>query len=670
MEVKLLNPWLAALGIALAVILAASALVLRKRHRRKAGLRAANTQRVRALPAYRRKRAAGLIFRTVLAAGLTAALFAALMLAARPYARTDVRENASRRDIFLCMDISASGCPGLSGFVEELRNQVPELNGDQIGISLFNTSAMQYVPVTEDYRFVSGRLEELEAYLRAAEAFQEEFADRYDYLHEIPQESLERYRELNAALDAFDRGVTAGYEVKGTSAVSEGLAACLFSFPELRTEARSRIILLVTDNLPEYRDEPLATLEEVAAMCAFDGVTVYGICPDIRPEYPEAAARAAEAADRMKAAVESTGGAFFRLDGSAGAEQILAEVRRHARAETKTVTRAENRDAPEGWRRMLYAGLGLSLAALLFLLIRLRGRVFAGASLRKKLAAAAVFLAAAACTVLIVVRPMRMDREEDVRTTNLDVCFAVDTTISMWAEDGPGGGTRMEAVKADIAAIMDALPGSSFSLVRFDNGAQVLAPYIQGTAVLEECLEQIGIPSYAIAEGSSLNTVHDTLAAMVRASGERAGVRKTVVFLLSDGESTDGSALARFSDIGAEVDEGAVLGYGTAAGGRMNYPGRGYIQDTARGTDALSVIDEENLKAVARDLGVKYIRGGDRESRNVDQVLNGIRRMSRSTALHAGDKTGWKETYHYYAGILALILAACLFRLLYRGNLL
>ena len=298
MEVKLLNPWLAALGIALAVILAASALVLRKRHRRKAGLRAANTQRVRALPAYRRKRAAGLIFRTVLAAGLTAALFAALMLAARPYARTDVRENASRRDIFLCMDISASGCPGLSGFVEELRNQVPELNGDQIGVSLFNTSAMQYVPVTEDYRFVSGRLEELEAYLRAAEAFQEEFADRYDYLHEIPQESLERYRELNAALDAFDRGVTAGYEVKGTSAVSEGLAACLFSFPELRTEARSRIILLVTDNLPEYRDEPLATLEEVAAMCAFDGVTVYGICPDIRPEDPEAAARAAEAADR------------------------------------------------------------------------------------------------------------------------------------------------------------------------------------------------------------------------------------------------------------------------------------------------------------------------------------------------------------------------------------
>ena len=58
------------------------------------------------------------------------------------------------------------------------------------------------------------------------------------------------------------------------------------------------------------------------------------------------------------------------------------------------------------------------------------------------------------------------------------------------------------------------------------------------------------------------------------------------------------------------------------------------------------------------------------DCRNLDQVLNGIRRMSRSTALHAGDKTGWKETYHYYAGILALILAACLFRLLYRGNLL
>jgi hypothetical protein len=670
MEIKLINPGLVILGFALAAVLAAVALIFRKRAGRKISLRAANTQRLRAHPLYRQKRLEGIAWRALLAAGLVTSLTASLFLAARPYQHNAVREKVTRRDIFLCMDISSSSCPGLSGFTEEFRRMVPDLEGDQVGISLFNTSAMQYVPVTEDYSFVSQRLDGLEQYFRSAEAFQAEFADKYDYVYEIPQDQLPRYEELNASLAAFDRGVTAGYEVKGTSVVGEGLAACLFSFPELRTETRSRIILLVTDNLPEYLDEPLATLEQVAEMCAYDGVTVYGIYPDIRSDDPEEAAKISNAQEQMKKAVESTGGAFYRMDSSFSAEQILADIRSRARAESRTVTSTTDVDTPEGWRRMLYAGLGLTMFLLLLMVLRLRGRIFGAWSLRRKLATSAVFLAAAACTVLIVVRPMQADRQEDIRTTNLDVCFAVDTTISMWAEDYDGGETRMSGVRKDITAIMDALPGSCFSLVRFDNGAQILAPYIQNISVIEECLDQISIPSYATAEGSTLNTVHDALADMVRASDEKAGVRKTVLFLMSDGEITDGSALMSFSDIGGGADDGAVLGYGTAAGGRMNYPGKGYIRDTAREKDALSVMDEENLKAVARDLGIKYVHSGEKEAGKLSRVLEGIRRMSRSTALHAGDRTGWKETYHYYAGILALILMICLFRLLNRGNLL
>ena len=42
---------------------------------------------------------------------------------------------------------------------------VSGLDGDRIGISLFNTSSVQYVPMTDDYDFVLRRLEELETYL-------------------------------------------------------------------------------------------------------------------------------------------------------------------------------------------------------------------------------------------------------------------------------------------------------------------------------------------------------------------------------------------------------------------------------------------------------------------------------------------------------------------------
>ena len=102
----------------------------------------------------------------------------------------------------------------------------------------------------------------------------------------------------------------------------------------------------------------------------------------------------------------------------------------------------------------------------------------------------------------------------------------------------------------------------------------------------------------------------------------------------------------------------------------MNYPGQGYLRDTARGEDARSVIDEENLTAVARDLGVMYLHRQGEGAGELDLLLKRIRHLSRVTALQSGERTGWAETYHYFAAILALILMGCLFRLLRRGSLL
>ena len=655
------------LGLAVTAALVITALVLRRKRVRRARLRAANTARFRALPAYRRKKLESLLYRTALTAGLIASLAAAVLLAARPYESNTVQEEIDAKDIFLCMDVSASSCQGVAGFVEEFRDMVPALEGDQIGISLFNTSSMQYVPVTDDYRFLLQRLDELAAYFSAADEFRRDYTDVYSFVHEIPESRRARYEALNAVLSAFDRGTTAGYEVKGTSIVSEGLASCLFSFPELYTQPRPRIILLVTDNLPQCVGEPLTTLAEAAQMCAYNDVVVYGIYPAV--EAADTEAETGLAKDGLKAAAEATGGMFFDLGGSAGPAEILEEIRKREKTVSKTVIAMQDMDRPEGWRVLLFTGLGVALAALLFLLIK-NGRLFRAWPARKIAAAAAVFAASAACAVLIGIRPMRVDRSMDIRTTNLDVCFAVDTTISMWAEDFDGQEQRMDGVRADVNRIITALPGSSFSLVRFDNGAQVMAPYIRNITVVQDCMDAIDPPSYAIAEGSSPNIVHDTLASMIKASKEKEGARKTIVFLFSDGEITNGLSLMRFNDLEGGIDQGAVLGYGTADGGRMQYPGIGYLRDTTRRTDARSVIDEANLKSIAKDLGVSYLHRERKETLQLDQVLNRIRRLSLNTSLKNGDRTGWKETYYYFARILALILAGCLFRLIRRGSLL
>ena len=276
------------LGIIIAAAVAAVAYYLKKRNKKGKPLRVANSARLKSHPLYKKALMQSRVFRILSTAGIILSLTAALFLSARPYRRSAFKENVNRRDIFLCIDLSPSNYRGVKDLVNEFSHVVEGLDGDRIGISVFNTSSVRYVPMTDDYDFALERLEALAGYLAAEEEFTTKYVDRYDSVYDILREgtlkaqettnrTLDRVRK--AMLSTFDKGTTAGYEVKGTSAVGEGLASCLFSFPELSKEERTRAIILVTDNHEELFDDPLVTLEESAQMCAQNKVTVFGIYP-------------------------------------------------------------------------------------------------------------------------------------------------------------------------------------------------------------------------------------------------------------------------------------------------------------------------------------------------------------------------------------------------------
>ena len=123
-----------------------------------------------------------------------------------------------------------------------------------------------------------------------------------------------------------------------------------------------------------------------------------------------------------------------------------------------------------------------------------------------------------------------------------------------------------------------------------------------------------------------------------------------------------------FSELHGLVDNGAVLGYGTAAGGRMNYPGRGYIKNVSDGTVALSHIDEDALQQVAGDLGLLYINETNDPGSALSTRLQTIRLMSRDAFFADGNRTGYLETYHYFAAFVGLLLLVWLFLTIYRGG--
>ncbi len=188
---------------------------------------------------------------------------------------------------------------------------------------------------------------------------------KYDSVYDIPEAERPRYEELNRIMAAFDEGITAGYEIKGTSAIGEGLASCLFSFPELNTEDRTRLILFLTDNHEELLDAPLVTLSDAAEMCAVDNVAVFGIYHGSGAEDEAAQVEKEE----MQAAVEQTMGQFYDSGGSLTAEEILEDIRSRETALTNTATSVKNEDEPGIWIPILAAGVALLTIVTLYSII-------------------------------------------------------------------------------------------------------------------------------------------------------------------------------------------------------------------------------------------------------------------------------------------------------------
>ena len=670
MGVSYHNPGALIIGGILAAAVCLIAFILRKKPDISNSLRAANTRRLKEHPLYKRKILEARIFRILAIAGIIISLVAAVFLTSRPYKSERVKDTVSRRDIFLCIDSSSSNYSGVKELVQEFREIVTGLDGDRIGISLFNTSSVQYVPMTDDYDFALQRLDALEGYLGAQEEFMTNFAQKYESVYDIPESERSRYEELNRIMASFDSGVTAGYELKGTSAIGEGLASCLFSFPELTDEERTRIIIFVTDNRPELLGDPLVTLMDAAEMCAFDKVRVLGVCPVSGADAGDPAqgsggnSAGGSNVDEMREAAKLTGGKLYEPGTILTAQMILEDIKAIENQSTKTTTATVESDTPQFWFYILAAGFAIIAATTLYILVK-RG-IGKGKS-RRGLTALLLLLAMLAGVVAVGIRPMYLSPDSEIKTTNLDVAFVVDTTISMWAEDHKGG-TRIDGVRKDIRSIMEALPGSSFSLITFDNGAQILTPFSQDIIAVEDMLDDLSMPSYSTSQGSSLNTSYEALHMMVESAARKGKDRKTVVFMFSDGETTNGSTLQSFKDLGRLIDNGAVLGYGTENGGAMYYPGRGYIRNNTNGEKARSRIDETTLRQIADDLSVSYINETADSGTSLAGRLRSVQMMSREAAFSSGLREGYTETYHYFAMFVEFLLLIWLFLTIFRGG--
>lgn len=236
-------------------------------------------------------------------------------------------------------------------------------------------------------------------------------------------------------------------------------------------------------------------------------------------------------------------------------------------------------------------------------------------------------VAMAALLLVIAIRPtIPGEGQGPTVSGGLEVYFVVDTTSSMAAEDygdtyvNEEGvtrhETRLDGVKADIASIADQLKGAEFSLVTFDAVAVQRVPLTSDATALQSATAVLRQEISGYSKGSSIDAPLELVDSLLQDAIELNPDRDRVVFYFGDGEQTVGFDPESFEKLAGYIAGGAVLGYGTAAGGPMlEYNGYDdgtadfYIQDYSLSPvgDAISRIDEERLATVASELGVEYI---------------------------------------------------------------
>lgn len=220
--------------------------------------------------------------------------------------------------------------------------------------------------------------------------------------------------------------------------------------------------------------------------------------------------------------------------------------------------------------------------------------------------------------LLISLRPSLPGASKSAGNALLDVYFVIDTTTSMTAEDYDNSRQRIEGVRQDIKDISQELIGARFSVVTFANQTVAQLPLTSDTSALTTVVDTMSTQEEFYGIGSSIDMPVDYLKEELKRIESVAPERGRLIFYMSDGEQTVDSAPKSFESLDPYVSGGAVLGYGTAVGGKMQAwrldetSPITYIKDQSGNTyplpDALSKLDDDNLETIASQLNVQYFQ--------------------------------------------------------------
>ncbi len=331
---ELIFPWVLYIGIPVVILL--PFICIKKGDRYKKGNRVANTALIEETELYKKLMKRYKILVAFALLFLLVGIASSFGMMARPAKLETVTHEIQNRDIFLCMDVSSSIDELNIHMCGELKEVVNGLDGERVGITIFNGKSVLLVPLTTDYEYILEILDKLE--------------ESCELSLKLTQATENGNYDL-AFFTNFDYG-TYYYKYEGTlsdvgsSFIGDGLASCLFNFPDLdENDERTRLIIFTTDN--ELNGEPLLSVNEAAALCKKHDVKVFAISPERIVDE-----------ENFKSAIESTGGKYYKCDEPNVYDNLVEEIKK-TEASNTIETRVLMYDQPEVLFVILVAAVGV-----------------------------------------------------------------------------------------------------------------------------------------------------------------------------------------------------------------------------------------------------------------------------------------------------------------------
>jgi len=170
-----------------------------------------------------------------------------------------------------------------------------------------------------------------------------------------------------------------------------------------------------------------------------------------------------------------------------------------------------------------------------------------------------LFFGGLALVILALMRPQFGTKFEVVKRQGLDILIAVDTSLSMLAEDIKPN--RLDHAKREILTLLDHLSGNRIGLISFSGNAFVYSPFTTDYSALKLFVNDIAVGMIS-RQGTSIESVF--LTALKTFETSPSGSK--ILLLYTDGESFDNSIKATLKKLTRRGITIITIGVGTTDG--------------------------------------------------------------------------------------------------------